>query len=84
MWIINKLLELIISVIDNVFPVFGVPDSFFTSVDQSISFFITILQGANYILPLDVFVTCIGVMIIADNFALLTNVGKFILQLIRG
>lgn len=84
MALINKLIEALIVLLDTLLPALGVSDSFFQQADAAFAFFITLLQGAAYILPLDVMVTCLGIMFLVDNFSLFMNIGLFLLKLIRG
>lgn len=84
MEIINTIMAILISLLDTLLPALGVPDSFFVTADTAFASFVTIIQGASFFVPLDIMVVCFGIMLLADNFALILRVGQFILKLIRG
>ena len=82
--IINSLLQGILSVLGTALPALGVPDSFFTSLDSAVSMFITFLQGASWFVDLNIFLLCLSVIIIVDNFSFIVRVITYVLKLIRG
>jgi hypothetical protein len=84
MELVNKLLEYLVIFLDKVLPILNLPDSFYTTLDTGMSSFIELLRMGAYFIPLDILVLCISVMLIVDNFALLTRIGQFLIKLIRG
>lgn len=84
MSIINKIMAFLVGLLDTLLPSLGVSDELFLKIDSALDFFISLLQGASYFIPLDVLVFCLGVMILVDNFSFLMRFGTFILKLIRG
>lgn len=84
MILINAVLTMLITLIDKVMPVFGLPDEFYQKVDEAIVLLIQILRMGSYILPLDVMVYCLGIMLVADNLSVLTWLGKYVIRLVRG
>lgn len=84
MIIINKIISFIVSILDLILPTFDLSADFLAHVDFAIVTIINLLESANYFLPLDIFVVCFSVMLIVDNFALLTRIGQFIIKLVRG
>jgi hypothetical protein len=84
MSIVNKLLETILAILSSILPVFPVSQQFFTTLDNAISWFVLLLQSANYFIPLDLYVVCFTCMIAIDNFGVFLRVALFVVKLIRG
>lgn len=84
MGIINAVLSFILGLLGRILPVLGFSTDFLSKLDNAISWFISLLQSASYFIPLDVFVVCMSVMLVFDNWALMFRVGQFIVKLIRG
>ncbi|HEY5589337.1 MAG TPA: hypothetical protein VIK86_10355 [Candidatus Paceibacterota bacterium] len=84
MGLINGLLSTVTVLLSFILPVFGVSDSFFVSADNAMASFITIIEGANWFVPLDTLVICFSAMVIVDNFAFLTKVALWVAKLVRG
>lgn len=82
--IINKVLEFIISILDSILPTLNLSPKFLIMLDSAITTIISILEKANYFLPLDVMVVCFSVMTIADNFTLFIRIGQWIIRTVRG
>ena len=84
MIVLNKILTFLLSILDRVLPSLSVDQSFLTMIDGAISKFIGLIEGASWIVPLNVLVVCYGVMLIADNFTLLSRIGQWVIRTIRG
>ena len=84
MYIINALMEFIITALDTILPVLGFSPDFLQQVDNGIIVLIDLIEGANYFLPLDVMVICWGAMLAVDHFALLMRIGQWFIKTVRG
>lgn len=84
MAVINALMKFILTILDRLLPALGVPDSFFNACDSAFSMFVNIVRTASFFVPLDIMVTCLVVMSIVDNFALISRIGQWTIKLIRG
>lgn len=82
--ITSAILNFLLSILNKVIPVLNLPDGFISSFDNSLAFVITLIKGACFFIPLDIFGLCFTTMFIADNFALFARLGQFIIKLIRG
>lgn len=78
--ILDKLVEWVSSIL----PVLNVPQEFITKLDTAINFLITLLLGAGYFIPLDVFTFCIGSILTFNIAKLGFKVTVFIVKLVRG
>lgn len=84
MSIINAIVSLLASLLDKILPTLGISAEFIAKIDLAFSWFISLMQSASYFLPLDVFVICLGVMLVFDNWSLLFRVGQWVVKFIRG
>jgi len=84
MSVINSLLKFILILLGKLLPVLNIPNSFISSIDGMVTFFIQILRTASFFVPLDILVMCLTVMFVVDNFALLSRIVQYVLKLIRG
>lgn len=84
MTVINKILEFIVGILDNVLPVLGLSPDFLMKIDSAFAWFIGAMQGASYFIPLDIFVACMATIIIIDNWSLVFRVAHSVIKLVRG
>jgi len=84
MGIVNSLLGFIATLMGSILPVLGVPDSFFANVDTAFSWFILLMNTVSWLIPMDILLACFSVMVIADNFALVSRLAQWVIKLIRG
>lgn len=84
MGVVNNLLSFIVKMLSKLLPALHVPVNFINAVDSCFAFFIKFFGIASFFIPLDVLVMCLGVILLIDNFALISRVVQYILKLIRG
>lgn len=82
--VINSIMAFILSILDSVLPSLGFDDSFLSLLDSAFTTIISLLETANYFLPLDVMVVCFSAMLVVDNFALLMRIGQWFIRTLRG
>lgn len=80
----SSILSGILQFVGNLLQAFGFSSTFLTSLDSAFAWFVGLIQSAGYFMPLDVFMVCLGVMLVVDNWVLLGRVGTYILKLLRG
>lgn len=84
MGVVNNLLSFIVKMLSKLLPALNVPSKFINAIDSCFAFFINFFGIASFFIPLDVLVMCLGVILLIDNFALISRVVQYILKLIRG
>lgn len=84
MEVINNLLTAILGIISSILPVFQLPKEFIEQLDKALVLVITLIEGASWILPMDVMLICFTTMLVVDNWAILVRIAQWIIELIRG
>lgn len=84
MEVVNMLLSAVIGIISKMLPAFNLPQEFITQLDKGLSLVITLIEGASWILPLDVMLICFTTMLVVDNWAIIARIVQWIVELIRG
>lgn len=82
--IINALLEIVVSFLNLILPALNLPDAFYANIDMAVSFIISMIHAASWLLPVDVMVTCFIVMFAVDHFAIFGRLAQWVINLIRG
>lgn len=81
---LSSLFSYILSLISSLLPDFIVNSTFITALDSGIAVLIKFIDLARWFFPVDVFVTCVGIILLIDNWSLVTRFFKWIIDLIRG
>lgn len=81
MW--ESLLSLFFTLFDTVLPVFNIDPKFLLMLDSALSYFVGLLNAASYVVPIDVFLVCMGVMVSVDLFALKFKIGIKAIDIFR-
>lgn len=74
------LLGLLISLI----PPLAMDGGFLSVVDNAVSLFIRFVDGASYFLPIPVFIICVTVVLVVDNWSLMVRAVMYVIELVRG
>jgi hypothetical protein len=81
---ISAVLNLLLGVISTILPAIGVPPEFFIALDAGLSLLLDIIITSAWFVPLDILVMCFTVMLVADNYILLSKLVRWVVGLIRG
>lgn len=86
-WLTNALSDMLVFILaflDEVLPAYEMSPTFVTNLDNTFTFVISMLDGASYFIPLDIFVTCFFTLLSIDMFALTYRIAMKVVSLIRG
>lgn len=65
-------------------PAYSPDQGFLNMLDSSFVFFIDILDGVRWFLPLNVFVICLTVILAVDNWSLISRIVMYFIEIVRG
>lgn len=74
----------ILALLVGLLPTLSVDGGFMQLLDSGIALLIRFLDGARWFLPLDVFMLCFAVLLVVDNWSILSRIVQYIVKLIRG
>lgn len=83
-FILDGIIYLIVSFMDNVLPVLNLPDAFVANIDNATAYMIGLLNSAGYFVPLGVLSSCFTALVTVDLVTLTIKCVKWVVSIIRG
>lgn len=74
----------ILTLVVALIPALTIDGTFVAALDGAVEFLIQVFDFARWFFPFNVFVMCLGIIIIVDNWTLLSRVVQYVVGVVRG